>query len=61
MMAIPLALAACDPGQAAGVVLAPSAGATFACNPARVSDGGSFTCSDGRKVRLAGIAAREVR
>jgi endonuclease YncB( thermonuclease family) len=38
-----------------------AAGASFTCTPARVWDGDSFTCSDGTKVRVAGIAAREVK
>jgi endonuclease YncB( thermonuclease family) len=36
-------------------------GASFACIPAQIWDGDTFTCSDGRKIRVAGIAAREVR
>lgn len=40
----------------------PSAGAaSFQCRPSRVWDGDTFTCSDGRKIRVAGIEAREVR
>jgi endonuclease YncB( thermonuclease family) len=37
------------------------AGARFSCTPAKVWDGDTFTCSDGTKVRVAGINAREVR
>ena len=36
-------------------------GVAFACTPTQVWDGDSFTCSNGTKVRVAGIAAREVR
>ena len=36
-------------------------GAAFACTPTQVWDGDSFTCSSDTKVRVAGIAAREVR
>jgi endonuclease YncB( thermonuclease family) len=61
VMAISLALAACDRGEATSMALVPPAGASFSCRPAMVWDGDSFTCSDGRKVRVSGIAAREVR
>jgi endonuclease YncB( thermonuclease family) len=43
------------------LLLAAAAGASFTCHPVSVWDGDSFTCSDGRKIRLAGIAAREVQ
>lgn len=38
-----------------------AAGASFACTPSAVWDGDTFTCSDGTKVRVAAIAAREVK
>ncbi len=37
------------------------AGASFSCTPAQVWDGDTFTCADGIKVRVAGIAVREIR
>jgi len=38
-----------------------AAGATFACTPVRVWDGdGPIWCEEGARVRLAGIAAREI-
>lgn len=61
MMAMPLALAGCDIGQAQGGDATKVPEENFACQPVMVWDGDSFTCSDGRKVRVAGIAAREVR
>jgi endonuclease YncB( thermonuclease family) len=37
------------------------AGATFACTPTAVYDGdGPIWCAEGPKIRLAGIAAREM-
>lgn len=38
-----------------------AAGLAFTCTPAAIWDGDTFTCSDGRKVRVAAIAAREVK
>lgn len=38
-----------------------SRSARFSCQPSQVWDGDSFNCADGRKIRVAGIAAREVR
>lgn len=38
-----------------------AAGASFTCTPAAIWDGDTFTCADGRKVRVAAIAAREVK
>ncbi len=38
-----------------------AAGSTFICTPAQVWDGDTFTCADGKKIRVSGIAAREVR
>jgi hypothetical protein len=44
----------------AAVVVLPS-GAHFACTPTRVWDGdGPIWCAEGPRVRLAGIAAREI-
>lgn len=41
--------------------LAVSAGEVFACTPVSVWDGdGPIACAEGPKVRLAGIAAREI-
>jgi endonuclease YncB( thermonuclease family) len=38
-----------------------AAGATFTCTPTRVWDGdGPIWCAEGPKIRLAGIAAREI-
>ena len=38
-----------------------AAGATFKCTPAAVWDGdGSIWCAEGPKVRIAGVAAREM-
>jgi endonuclease YncB( thermonuclease family) len=37
------------------------AGQPFTCVPAQVWDGDTFTCADGTKVRVAAIAAREVK
>lgn len=42
-------------------MLALLAAAAFTCTPAQVWDGDTFTCADGRKIRIAGIAAREVK
>lgn len=47
----------------AALLLAPvlAAGTTFACTPTRVWDGdGPIWCAEGPRVRLAGIAAREI-
>ncbi len=68
IMAIPLALslAGCDIGAAAlkaesGRGSAPAAGARFSCTPIKVYDGdGPIWCAEGPRVRLAGIAAREI-
>lgn len=38
-----------------------TAGGKFACKPYRVWDGDTFGCAGGPTVRLAGIAAREVK
>lgn len=43
------------------LALALAAGVSFTCRPAQIWDGDTFTCADGRKIRIAGIAAREVR
>lgn len=44
-----------------GVVIAVAAQATFICTPVRVWDGdGPIWCAEGPRVRLAGIAAREI-
>jgi len=38
-----------------------TAGTSFTCTPTRVSDGdGPIWCAEGPKIRLAGIAAREI-
>lgn len=38
-----------------------ASGSTFACTPTRVWDGdGPIWCAEGPKIRLAGIAAREI-
>jgi endonuclease YncB( thermonuclease family) len=55
-----LALSACDAGYAKPVKM-PSAGEVFSCQPTRVWDGDTFRCSNGLTIRLAGVAAREVR
>jgi len=57
-----LALAGCDVGQAKDSTgTPPSAGASFTCTPTRVWDGdGPIWCAEGPKIRLAGIAAREI-
>lgn len=48
-------------GDAAGVPIR-QAGETFACTPTRVWDGdGPIWCAEGPRIRLAGIAAREVK
>lgn len=60
IMAMALALSVCDRGETLQVDLVPPAGSRFTCAPAMVWDEDSFTCSDGRKVRVSGIAAREV-
>lgn len=44
--------------QSSGVPAA-SVGATFSCTVASVTDGDTFRCSDGTRVRLSAIAARE--
>lgn len=36
------------------------AGVSFTCTPVRVWDVGPLWCAEGRRIRLAGIAAREV-
>jgi len=47
-----------EPGARAQVV---SAGQTFACTPVAVWDGdGPVWCAEGPKVRIAGVAAREI-
>ncbi len=51
---------AADPVQRDRVVPA-TVGASFTYTPAQVWDGDTFTCSDGRKIRVAGIATREIR
>lgn len=38
-----------------------AAGLAFTCAPVQVWDGDTFTCSDGTKVRVAAISAREVK
>ncbi len=66
IMAIPLALslAGCDVGSAQRYshdTNALPAGARFSCTPVRVYDGdGPIWCAEGPRVRLAGIAAREM-
>ncbi len=66
MMATPLALslAGCDTGAAQPMpqpATQVSAGARFSCTPTRVYDGdGPIWCAEGPRVRLAGIAAREM-
>ena len=46
---------------AASVIAAIASGATFTCTPTRVWDGdGPVWCAEGPKIRLAGIAAREM-
>ncbi len=66
IMAIPLALslAGCDASagkSVGGRTSAPAAGERFACTPTRVYDGdGPIWCAEGPRVRLAGIAAREI-
>ena len=37
-----------------------AAGAIFVCSPSQVWDGDSFWCAEGPRIRLAGIAAREI-
>jgi len=45
---------------AAGVAVVPS-GQTFECTPTRVWDGdGPIWCAEGPRIRLSGIAAREI-
>lgn len=45
---------------AAGVAIVPS-GQTFACTPTRVWDGdGPIWCAEGPRIRVSGIAAREI-
>src|SRR5690606_20505873 len=46
--------------EAAGVAVVPS-GQTFECTPTRVWDGdGPIWCAEGPRIRLSGIAAREI-
>jgi endonuclease YncB( thermonuclease family) len=53
-------LAGCDVGRAEPVEV-PPAGTSFVCTPERLWDGdGPIWCKEGPRVRLAGIAAREV-
>ena len=70
MMAIPLALAfaACDFQSAAEIPVPQTeplefaAGSSLSCTPIKLWDGdGPIHCAEGPKIRLAGIAAREVR
>lgn len=70
LMRIPIALAAlalagCDAGAAENTDRAVTnklaAGPSFSCTSNQVWDGDSFTCSSGTQIRVAGIAAREVR
>ncbi len=51
------ALAACGPGHAS----APAPLAAPACEVARIVDGDTIHCADGRKVRLIGIDSPELR
>ena len=54
------ALFAATPAPAASVEIVP-AGQSFTCTPTRVWDGdGPVWCAEGPRVRLAGIAAREM-
>ncbi len=59
-----LCLAGCDTGGAqpqAGSLPRLAAGARFSCTPIKVYDGdGPIWCAEGPRVRLAGIAAREM-
>jgi endonuclease YncB( thermonuclease family) len=60
-----LALAGCGTGPAVGksaLTQSPGSGSRFVCTPVKVWDGdGPIHCAEGPKVRLAGIATREVR
>ena len=48
--------------HASSGVPVPQAGESFVCTPTRVWDGdGPIWCAEGERIRLAGIAAREVR
>lgn len=60
-LAMTLALAGCDGGQASSTLDAPAAGSSFVCMPFRVWDGDTLGCVGGPTVRLAGIGAREVK
>jgi endonuclease YncB( thermonuclease family) len=65
-IALALALAGCDSRAATAPSGPPSLGIVgegerFACTPEKVWDGdGAIHCAEGAKVRLAGIAAREM-
>lgn len=58
---ISIALTGCDVGHADPARPLP-AGAAFTCTPERVWDGdGPIWCREGHRIRLSGIATREVR
>ncbi len=63
-LASAVVLAACDTGAAkteGGHSSSPAAGARFSCTPIKVYDGdGPIWCAEGPRIRLAGIAAREM-
>ncbi len=63
-VALALCLAGCDTGAAKNSEGSPtnySAGKRFACTPIKVYDGdGPIWCAEGPRIRLAGIAAREM-
>jgi endonuclease YncB( thermonuclease family) len=60
LAALAVGLCAASPASAAGPA-AVSKGTSFTCTPTRVWDGdGPIWCAEGPRVRLAGIAAREM-
>lgn len=60
-VAAAVALTSCGPATANQSDNAPQAGSAFTCTPIRVWDGdGPIWCREGPRIRLAGIAAREI-
>lgn len=58
---VAILLTGCEPGSAQDAVGVVPAGQSFTCTPARLWDGdGPLWCAEGPRVRLSGIAAREM-